>query len=134
MACFPSWWMIVPPECVMKGVSIFYIEIYSYQLKHQVPWAWSVMEEMFKRQKYTFDRLDNIMPATLEKSTITIFKGLLTLGGPLLWGFFFFGPDQMAKLSKTFYEKNLQPREECYITFCVWIDLTTQTGTWNNIT
>lgn len=123
MACFPSWWMIVPPECVMKGVSIFYIEIYSYQLKHQVPWAWSVMEEMFKRQKYTFDRLDNIMPATLEKSTITIFKGLLTLGGPLLWGFFFLALTRWLSYQRRFMRKICsQERSAIFLSVCgsIW--------------
>lgn len=40
---------------------------------------------------------------------------------------FFLGPDQMAKLSKTFYEQNLQPREERKIFSFVWINLMTQT-------
>lgn len=53
---------------------------------------------------------------TSAKSTITTFKGLLTRGwpltlfGPLLWGFFQ-GSDQMAKLSKAFFMREICRQE-----------------------
>lgn len=87
------------------------------------------MEEMFKIQKLAF----NIMADIYSKVYYNNLQGSPGPGRASFMSFFFFflGLDQMAKLSKTFYEKNLQPREECYISFFVWINLMTQTGTFN---
>lgn len=88
---------------------------------------------MFIRQKFTFDTHDNIMADNFSKVYYNNLQGSPDPGrAPFMSFFFFLALTRWLSYQRLFMRKICsQERSAIYIFSIVWIDLTTQPGTWS---